>query len=49
MYSIGIDIGTTSICGVLLDVSTGEIKKSVTLDSESFIPSDKPWERIQDF
>lgn len=48
MYSIGIDIGTTSICGVLLDVSTGEIKKSVTLDSESFIPSDKPWEKIQD-
>ena len=48
MYSIGIDIGTTSICGVLLDVSTGEIKKSVTLGSESFIPSDRPWEKIQD-
>jgi len=48
MYSIGIDIGTTSICGVLLNSTTGEIKKSVTLNSESFIKSDKPWEKIQD-
>ncbi|MCQ2486023.1 MAG: hypothetical protein MJ168_11910 [Clostridia bacterium] len=48
MYSIGIDIGTTSICGVLLDSSTGEIRKSVTRNSESFIPSDKTWEKIQD-
>lgn len=48
MYSIGIDIGTTSICGVLLDSSTGTIVKSLTRDSESFIKSDKTWEKIQD-
>ena len=48
MYAIGIDIGTTSICGVLIDSHTGEIKKSVTRDSESFIGSDRPWEKIQD-
>lgn len=48
MYAIGIDIGTTSICGVLIDSHTGEIKKSVTRDSESFIGSNRPWEKIQD-
>lgn len=48
MYSIGIDIGTTSICGVLLDARTGEIKKSVTLESNSFIKSENFWEKIQD-
>lgn len=48
MYSIGIDIGTTSLCGVLLDDTDGEIKKSVTRDSDSFIKTDNPWEKIQD-
>ena len=48
MYSIGIDIGTTSICGVLIDSAAGEIIKSVTRDSDSFIPSENPWEKIQD-
>lgn len=47
MYSIGIDIGTTSICGVLIDAATGQIIKSVTRDSDSFIKSEKPWEKIQ--
>lgn len=48
MYAIGIDIGTTSICGVLIDAKTGEMKKSVTRNSDSFIKTDKPWEKIQD-
>lgn len=47
MYSIGIDIGTTSICGVLLNGESGEIELTAQLPNNSFIPSDKPWEKIQ--
>lgn len=48
MNSIGIDIGTTSICGIVADCDSGEILKSVTLSNDSFIKTDKPFERIQD-
>ncbi len=48
MKVIGIDIGTTSICGVVADVDSGKILKSVTLPNESFISTDKEYERIQD-
>ncbi len=48
MKVIGIDIGTTSICGVSADAENGSILESVTLANESFIESDKPYERIQD-
>ncbi len=47
MKLIGIDIGTTSICGVSVDASSGEIIKSLTKQNKSFIKSDKPYERIQ--
>ncbi len=48
MKSIGIDIGTTSICGISADCQSGEILKSVTLSNDSFIETDKAFERIQD-
>ncbi len=48
MNSIGIDIGTTSICGIRADCRSGEILKSVTLSNDSFIETDKAFERIQD-
>ncbi len=48
MKSIGIDIGTTSICGISADCHSGEILKSVTLPNDSFIETDKSFERIQD-
>ena len=48
MKSIGIDIGTTSICGISADCNSGEILKSVTLPNDSFIETDKAFERIQD-
>ena len=48
MNSIGIDIGTTSICGICADCDSGEILKSVTLSNDSFIETDKAFERIQD-
>ena len=48
MYAIGIDIGTTSICGVVLDTDTGKVVKSRTETSNAFIATDNAWEKIQD-
>lgn len=48
MKAIGIDIGTTSICGVLVNTVSGEIIKSVTKNSEAFITTQNEWEKIQD-
>lgn len=48
MYAIGIDIGTTSVCGVVLDVNTGKVIKSRTEMSDAFIPTKNSWEKIQD-
>lgn len=47
MQIIGIDIGTTSICGVAVDAQSGELLKSITLNSNAFIKSDKSFEKIQ--
>lgn len=48
MKIIGIDIGTTGICGVIADTSTGEMLKSITRKNTSFISSANDFERIQD-
>ena len=48
MKIIGIDIGTTSICGVLINTDSGEILKSFTLPNNSFINSKYDFEKIQD-
>ena len=48
MYSVGLDIGTTSVCGILVDVASGEIKKSLTLDNNTFIKTENSFEKIQD-
>lgn len=47
MKIIGIDIGTTSICGVVFDTDKKIIIKSRTLANNSFIKSDKSYEKIQ--
>lgn len=47
MHLIGLDIGTTSICAVLANSETGEILKSITKPNDSFIKTDKEWEKIQ--
>ena len=47
MQLIGIDIGTTSICGVVIDGNTGEILNSKTVNSDAFIKTDKSFEKIQ--
>lgn len=45
--AIGIDIGTTSICGVVIDIETGRMMNSCTKSSNAFILSNNEWEKIQ--
>ena len=47
MKAIGIDIGTTSVCGVLLDAQSGELLASKTKNSNAFLAVRAEWERIQ--
>ncbi|MGI6249503.1 MAG: sedoheptulokinase [Acutalibacteraceae bacterium] len=47
MNVLGIDIGTTSICAVVVDAQTGEIKKSISIDNDNLLESKYPFERIQ--
>lgn len=47
MNAVGIDIGTTGICGVCVDTETGVIQRSQTQNSNAFLSSPNAWERIQ--
>lgn len=47
MYSIGIDIGTTSICAALMSPQTGKIICTATHQNDSFIETPNIWEKIQ--
>ena len=47
MKVIGIDIGTTSVCGVVIDVETGELLDSCTKNSDAFLDGCAEWEKIQ--
>lgn len=47
MKAIGLDIGTTSICGILADVLSGEVIASFTLPNDSVMESAYAWEKIQ--
>lgn len=47
MHFIGIDIGTSSICGVAYNFSTKETE-SITKENETYITSPNQWERAQD-
>ncbi len=46
MNVIGLDIGTTTICGIAVDARSGELLKSKTLGNDSFIDG-KAFEKIQ--
>ncbi len=48
MKIIGIDLGTTSICGVLVDADSGEVDRVENRASDAFIKSENVWEKIQD-
>ncbi|MCO5238739.1 MAG: FGGY family carbohydrate kinase [Chitinophagaceae bacterium] len=47
MHFIGIDIGTTSICGVIYDFLNRETE-SIHIENESGIDVARSWEKIQD-
>ena len=46
MYYIGIDIGTTSVCGVLYDAVTSHTE-SITISNDSILSSKELDERLQ--
>lgn len=48
MLAIGLDVGTTSVCGIAHDIKTGEIVKSITKANSGFIKTKNSWEKIQD-
>ena len=48
MYLIGLDIGTTSVCGIMCDAESGKIVQSVTKPNPGFLPTHNPWEKLQD-
>lgn len=48
MQAIGLDIGTTTISGVLLDPRTQQVVKARTVKNGSFLPTEHSWEKIQD-
>ena len=48
MIAAGIDIGTTTISGVVLNTESGQVLMSRTVSNDSFIDTGNPWERVQD-
>lgn len=51
MKTIGIDIGTTTISGVVLEkneTQKARILEAKTIENGSFLATDSDWERIQD-
>lgn len=48
MRCIGIDIGTTSLCGVVLDTENRQVLKAVTISNGAEVPGAFPWQRCQD-
>ena len=47
MKAVGIDIGTTSVCGVMIDVESGCVIESCTKNSDAFLKGCAEWEKIQ--
>ena len=47
MYAIGLDIGTTTVCGIMINSASGEVLKTITEKNDSFIQG-KSFEKIQD-
>lgn len=47
MQAVGIDLGTTSICGVAINVETGLVEQSLNLPNGQFLKGE-PFEKLQD-
>lgn len=46
--SLGLDIGTSTISSVILNLSTGTIVAAYTIQNDTYISSNEPWEKCQD-
>jgi len=47
MYALGMDIGTTNLSAVLVDIKSGEVLDGYTVENDTGIKSES-WERLQD-
>ncbi len=47
MHIIGLDIGTTSVCGICCDAETGKIVETITVPNNTVIPGEHAWEKMQ--
>lgn len=47
MRAVGLDIGTTTICALVLDIDTGILSESITQPSEAEITGSHNWMRMQ--
>ncbi len=48
MRAIGLDIGTTTICGIAADPETGQVLRSFCTPNDTFLEMGKAWEKTQD-
>lgn len=48
MKIIGVDIGTTTISAVVMDTDSLTVVHRRTIKNDSFLPTQQPWERLQD-
>ena len=48
MKTLGIDIGTTTISAVVVDMDTQKVEKSYTISNNSFLATSHVWEKVQD-
>ncbi len=46
--SIGLDIGTTSLCAIVIDGKSGDLIETLTIPNNSALKSDQAWEQTQD-
>lgn len=46
--AIGLDIGTTTLCAVVLDGESGDLLETLTIPNDSALKSDQPWAQLQD-
>ncbi len=47
MKTLGIDIGTTTISAVVVDMDTQKVEKSYTISNNSFLATSHVWEKLQ--
>lgn len=47
MHIIGLDIGTTSVCGICCDADTGKIVDTITVSNHTAISGVCAWEKMQ--